>query len=288
MSALREQFATVRRHNSHRSAFSLIELLVVMAIISVMTAILLPALTRAREQGRIASCLSNMKQVGTGLIMYMQDSSEQVPWINPHPQATWVSPFAWGGFVAPTPSNYFGNDVDYVLHPAESRPLNPYIAPGANGGDVIPTYICPSDNFAPFARSNTGGQGGRWFTTAEWSSDTNAAWKGAGNSYAVNWWWMNYYYPSGSWTIDQIAPLSHKLIKRNLGGQGSAFVVATEATMHALLADARAGAGGAQSSGWHGNFSRHSLLFFDGHSEYRFVDSRYPFGDGWSIWPSPN
>ena len=55
------------------SAFSLIELLVVVAVISLLTALLLPAFARAREQARKTACLSNLRQIGTALSLYTQD-----------------------------------------------------------------------------------------------------------------------------------------------------------------------------------------------------------------------
>src|SRR3954447_724453 len=68
----------VRTRRSRRG-FTLIELLVVIAIIAILAAILFPVFAQAREKARQVGCLSNLKQMGTATMMYVQDYDETYP-----------------------------------------------------------------------------------------------------------------------------------------------------------------------------------------------------------------
>ena len=66
-------------HTSVKKGFTLIELLVVIAIIAILAAILFPAFATARESARRISCVSNLKQIGTGIMQYVQEYDEKLP-----------------------------------------------------------------------------------------------------------------------------------------------------------------------------------------------------------------
>ncbi len=63
-----------------KKGFTLIELLVVIAIIAILMAILMPALQRVREQARFQACRSNLRGVGLGVLMYLQDNEYKMPY----------------------------------------------------------------------------------------------------------------------------------------------------------------------------------------------------------------
>ena len=74
-----KKFQKRREKMQKNRRFTLIELLVVIAIIAILAAMLLPALSAARERARIANCTSKMKQVGLAVAMYSGDNKDHVP-----------------------------------------------------------------------------------------------------------------------------------------------------------------------------------------------------------------
>ena len=114
----------------NRRGFTLIELLVVIAIIAILAAILFPVFARARENARRASCQSNLKQMGLGIIQYTQDYDEAMPGHNMGNGQLWmdiIQPYIKSDqlFVCPShPNGKYTSNLD----PTTGRP-----APGGIG-----------------------------------------------------------------------------------------------------------------------------------------------------------
>jgi prepilin-type N-terminal cleavage/methylation domain-containing protein/prepilin-type processing-associated H-X9-DG protein len=95
---------------SRREGFTLIELLVVIAIIAILAAILFPVFAQARAKARQATCTSNLKQLGTGLLMYAQDYDETFPHV-PSNNASVNTGVDWGA------NTWVYNDIYVILQP---------------------------------------------------------------------------------------------------------------------------------------------------------------------------
>ena len=76
------------------AGFTLIELLVVIAIIAILVAILFPVFAMARARGRDAACMSNLRQLGTATLMYMDENNDHFP-----PSAAYPAPWTFDSFI---------------------------------------------------------------------------------------------------------------------------------------------------------------------------------------------
>jgi prepilin-type N-terminal cleavage/methylation domain-containing protein/prepilin-type processing-associated H-X9-DG protein len=130
--------ASIHRHRL-RSAFTLIELLTVIAIIGILAAILIPTVGKVRESARSAQCLSNLRQISLALNMYADDHKGLFPTTG---NADWVKPAALA-----TPGGIF----DYLQQTATPNQFwdqywvssvrfkgTPLFCPGWQGRDPVP------------------------------------------------------------------------------------------------------------------------------------------------------
>jgi prepilin-type N-terminal cleavage/methylation domain-containing protein/prepilin-type processing-associated H-X9-DG protein len=121
---------------SQRRGFTLIELLVVIAIIAILAAILFPVFAQAREKARTATCLSHMKQVGTGLMMYAQDYDERYPY-NYHYSASKTLLWWFQDDIRP----YIKNEPIYSCPSARSHQTTTGLRPPGLPSPLVKDYI---------------------------------------------------------------------------------------------------------------------------------------------------
>ncbi len=121
-------------------AFTLIELLVVIAIIAILAAILFPVFARARENARRASCQSNLKQIGLGILQYNQDYDEKFPMAEYGGGGSGVPQLQWYGAIQP----YMKSGTQYGQGGVFQCPSYTSSSNGFGQSYGIHSDLCPS------------------------------------------------------------------------------------------------------------------------------------------------
>lgn len=129
-----------------KKAFTLIELLVVVAIIAILAAILFPVFARARENARRSSCQSNLKQLGLGFQMYMQDYDSYLPSKTLDSSSPLFS-IEWDRAILP-----YTKSMNLLQCPSDSA--SGHVTSPTLGPNLYRSYGCPfsgvSENLLPY------------------------------------------------------------------------------------------------------------------------------------------
>lgn len=300
-------------------AFTILELLVVISIVVLLLSISLPGLRSAREQSKRVACQSNMKQVNTALISYVNEydtypvlfrvgssSCNSVSW------ATW----SFGGWTGRDFETYCNAQAQGTFcYQTWQRPLSVYMMephplqaddPGADAAfgssddrvTEMPAFRCPSD---------TASTQWRWRTrNASANVRGLSAYDQCGSSYQMNFYW---FYQANARTPMPANPCrmlkkwnaafeKGRRVWRQADEHGGAarFVTLVEdpfdwgvAQDLRNSADANAGPDfkhsyiGEQTMGFHGVWSKHVVAFLDGHVDYLVADTRYQRESSWTV-----
>ncbi|MGC3959762.1 MAG: prepilin-type N-terminal cleavage/methylation domain-containing protein [Verrucomicrobiota bacterium] len=158
---------TIRFHSEARRAFTLIELLVVIAIIAILAAMLLPALSKAKQKALGIACMNNTKQLSLAWVLYAQDNNDFIAPVNTTSATAQDPASEWGKY-------WVDNNMRYGL----TDTTNEFILKAGLLWSYAPTlkaYRCPADNStqypsggAPRLRSYSCSQtfsSGQWLST---------------------------------------------------------------------------------------------------------------------------
>lgn len=282
--------AHIRPRRRLSAGFTLIELLVVVAIIALLISILLPALSRAKEQAKITKCIANLRSIGQAMHMYFDDANEWFPFSRQNWQSGRGTPlhgFYYGGHPGRRDPNDPGNWWGFVRarwrDTPKGRPFNSYLYanlsnqlddPSQQGTPEfeqrrdMPTYQCPSD-VGGFWNNQTGNNESlkptHWSTGSSYDLNYHFVWNWAARGIGGPSWWREFYLER-----------ANNFVKKQLQHHASTFIILFESPFDSAQWNY------IPRRGWHRQSNRHSFLFLDGHAANMTTDTAQgSSGTGW-------
>ena len=231
---------------AHPAGFTLLELLVVVSIIALLMAVLLPALSKAREVARRTQCMTNLKNIGIAWNAYWVENDYRMP-----PFTNISMRFQYGG-KAPA-----------VLTPAEPRVrlINPYMQLDANEHETGEVFRCP--NGRDLINPDTGLSHSEGYTAFEW-------W---GNNY----WMQDYIFPRLPASFSPNDPGWSGSIDEIDTGQSKVILAGDMQWYYTVL-------GAKWDAHFHGYDNVH-FVFIDGHAAFFNMVRGEPHTDQYTFFP---
>jgi prepilin-type N-terminal cleavage/methylation domain-containing protein len=182
----------MKENSKPRQAFTLIELLVVIAIIAILAAMLLPALTKAKQKAQRVNCTNSMKQWGLGQYLYAGDNQDILANDGMGTSGLYAPDGAYGGYTTGTPDDpraWFNvippsvgeRPLSYYYHLPGGVPYNKMPCPGTASGTKI--WHCPSAVMTSTDASAVSGNGQYGFFSFADNIDLKTSAKNAGAIY---------------------------------------------------------------------------------------------------------
>ncbi len=195
-----------RPATSRAAAFTLIELLTVIAIISILAALLFPAISSVRQGGYQTQCVSNLRQIGGAFISYASDNKGQLPLLDDGTGMLWDMVLAgWKAgtmqYLPPAPGKSCGNGV--WTCPATQSGTTTYGGYGVAEGSLF--------EYSNSTNTIGGNYGSAYLQQVKYPSHTWLVGDAAftSSNYAVGWYAIWPPSPSGTWQPDHTPALRH-------------------------------------------------------------------------------